>query len=123
MIRTGNWTSEFYPYPYNFLFQGTPAPQQAPLLPIVPPGLGDCGCGCNGKPGGCGGGEKSGLGFFETPFDLDSWGIAEYAAAAAALYFVGSIIGDTNRGIERTRRYGRVVKTGFKAGYRAGRGL
>jgi hypothetical protein len=117
-VYTGRWDWQFYPPPYTGLFQGVATPQPAPRVPVVQ-GLGDCGCGCNGH-GDC---KPSGLGFFDSGIDYETWGVLEWGAIAAGLYFVGSIIGDTNRGIQRTRRYSRVVKSGFRAGYRAGREL
>lgn len=41
--------------------------------PQATKGLGDCGCGCNGTPGGCGGG-TFGLGSVST---LDNWAVGE----------------------------------------------
>ncbi len=129
LVQTGRWDWEYYPYPYNSQFQGKASAQPAPRLPIAA-GLGDCGCGCKGH-GDCG--DKSGgLGFFDSGFDFGSWGWMEWGAIAAGVYFVASVIGDTKRGVARTkrvattgktraRRIGRAAKTGFLTGYQAAR--
>lgn len=102
-VYTGRWDWEFYPPPYNALFQGVATPQPAPLIPVK--GLGDCGCGCRGhgdcKP------QLSGLGFFESWTDFSTWGIAEYAAIAAGAYLLLSAFGDTRRGYKRVATYRR----------------
>jgi hypothetical protein len=53
--NVGDWTWEFYPGPYSFLAPSDSAPQPAPIL-YAKRGMSGCGCGCNGAPGGCGGG-------------------------------------------------------------------
>lgn len=123
-VKTGDWTWRRYPYPYNFLFQGKAAPQPAPrLLPAAAAkGIGDCGCGCKGA-GTCGGGDghSHGVGLFES-MDFNTWGLPEYAAIGFGLYIVSSIIGDTNRGVQRVRRYKAAAKRGWQAGVKVGRG-
>jgi hypothetical protein len=67
------------------------------------PGLHGCagGCGCEGN---CG---MTGMGLFENPTDLSTWGIAEWAIVFGGIYLGLSLIGDTKRGIERTRSAGK----------------
>jgi hypothetical protein len=62
------------------------------MLPPPPPGLEDAlaiqmpECGC----GGC----NRGLGLFDTPFDLSTWGFGEWAIAIVAGYTIISFISD-----------------------------
>lgn len=75
----------------------------APMV-LTPKGLGDCGCGCNGAPGGCGGHSHAGLGLFESGLDYQQWGIGEWAAVAAGGYLLISLVGDAftaKRGVEK----------------------
>jgi hypothetical protein len=120
LVHTGNWQWENYPPPYSFLFQGKAAPMPAPILPVAG-GLGDCGCGCNGQ-GSCKP-QNSGLGFFDSGIDYETWGLVEWGAIAAGAYLVMSLIGDTRRGVQRVRRVHKVAKAGFRAGLKAGRAL
>jgi hypothetical protein len=88
--RTGNWTWEFYPPPYDFL-----APRNsAPVPPFVYPGRGVGGCGCGGS---CGGACHGGLGLFESGLDLSQWGLGEWAAVGLGVYLLSSVFGDVKR--------------------------
>lgn len=109
----GNWGIEYYPPPYQFMFQGVPAPQRAPILPRSPgmrlsspglssPGLSGCGCGCSGGCGGSSTHNHNGMGLFES-FDIASWSWMEWAAIAGALYVGMSLFGDTRRVVKRVR--------------------
>ena len=70
------------------------------------PGLHGCagGCGCEGN---CG---MTGLGLFDSGMDFTTWGAPEWVIVAIGGYAVLSLIGDTKRGYERTRRIGKAVR-------------
>lgn len=95
--RTGNWTWEFYPPPYDFLAPGN----SRPVLPFVYPGRG-VGCGCGGS---CGGACHGGLGLFDSGLDLSQWGLGEWAAVGIGVYLVTSLMGDAGRAGRKVRRY------------------
>jgi hypothetical protein len=107
---TKNWSYLFYPPPYNFL---APSPNSRSEDVLQPRGNGmGCGggCGCAGL--GCGGlGQDAttissglfGTGLF-TSADFSQWTWVEWAAAAAAVYFVGSAISDLGKGSTAVRR-------------------
>lgn len=92
--HTGDWTWEFYPPPYAFLAPCDSSPMPAPVFYTPPKGLGRCGCGCSGT---CECAAASGLGLFDSGFDLTQWGIAEWATVGIGLYLATSLFGDVKR--------------------------
>ena len=112
--KTGNWQWEYYPPPYDFLRPADSAPMPPWVLggaSVVPksPGLG-CGgdCGCGGTCGG-GGHDHAGLGLFDS-MDWTTWGAGEWTAMAIGAYVLLSIIGDTRRGVARTKSAGQAFR-------------
>lgn len=103
--KTGDWTWEFYPPPYNFLAPADSVAIPAPVLYTRPRRSGLGGCACAGACGGSGAcGDHSGLGLFESGFDVSQWGVGEWVAAAAISYLAVSIVGDLGRGAQRVQR-------------------
>lgn len=110
--RSGDWSWEFFPPPYDFLAPPDSAPQPAPIMrgnrivlptPIVlaPKGVGDCGCGCNGA------GDCHGLGLFDAGFDYTRWGAPEWTFIGVGAYLTLSLVGDLFTA-------GRTVKRGYR---------
>ena len=66
--------------------------------------------GCAGVAGGCGCGGNCGMGLFDSGMDFTTWGAPEWAIVAIGLYSVLSLLGDTKRGYERTKRIGKAVR-------------
>jgi hypothetical protein len=66
--------------------------------------------GCAGVAGGCGCGGSCGMGLFDSGMDFTTWGAPEWAIVAIGLYSVLSLLGDTKRGYERTKRIGKAVR-------------
>jgi hypothetical protein len=86
--NVGNWSWEFYPPPYDFLAPRDSTPQPAPVL--FPRGIGGCGCGCNGAPGGCGG---HGVGDITADLTAAMSGNFGPIIADAQTFLSGSMIG------------------------------
>ena len=121
--RSGDWSWQFYPPPYDFLQPGDSVPMPPPVLgpgleyrhgqrsaPAVPPK----GCGCGGTCGGCGSGHTHGLGqgllgtgLFENPTDLSTWGFGEWSVVIVAGYLAVSVFGDTKKATKKVRTYQR----------------
>jgi hypothetical protein len=113
--KTPNWAFEFYPPPYDFLRPADSGPMPPWVLggaSVVPrsPGLG-CGgsCGCGGT---CGKHDHAGLGLFDS-MDWTTWGLGEWTAIGIGTYVLMSIIGDTKRGVTRTRRVAKAVRAAY----------
>ena len=70
-------------------------------------GLGGCrGMGCGGMKGcGC-----AGLGLFDAGMDFTTWGWPEWGIVGVGVYAAMSLLGDTKRGVDRTRRVGKAVR-------------
>jgi hypothetical protein len=66
--------------------------------------------GCAGVAGGCGCGGSCGMGLFDSGMDFTTWGAPEWAIVAVGVYAGLSLLGDTKRGYERTRRIGKAVR-------------
>ena len=96
--KTGDWTWEYYPPPYDFLAPADSVAMPAPVLQ----GMG--GCGCGGSCGGCGGRHehKHGMGLFDS-MDWTTWGAGEWTAIAVGAYVLMSLVGDTKRTAVRSR--------------------
>jgi len=98
--QVGDWSSEFFPPPYDFLAD-QPAAIPAPIL-YTPAGLGNAAaCRCGGTCGHC-----RGLGLFDS-MDFTTWGWSEWGMVAGGLYLLGSVLGDvgrTKRKISKTVR-------------------
>lgn len=60
------------------------------------------GCAC--------GGQCSGLGLFDAGMDFTTWSWPEWGIVGVAVYALLSFVGDTKRGVERTRRVSRAVR-------------
>jgi hypothetical protein len=106
--RVDNYSSEFYTPPYAFLAAPGSRPQPAPRLLPNGGGLGACCSACAGH---------KGVGLFDDPFNLDSWGAAEYAVAALGAYALVSMFFTTRsaansvvEGGRRVRRASRVLR-------------
>lgn len=114
--RVNNYSIEFFTPPYNFLAAAGSTPQRAPrLLPGGGlAGMGACCSACEKSGGSCGG---KGVGLFDDPLNLDSWGAAEYAVAAVGAYALWSVFFTTRaaarsvaEGGRRVRRASRVLR-------------
>ena len=102
--KTGDWSWEFYPPPYNFLAPRDSASMPAPVLytPLASgPGLG---CACGGSCGHCSSASGGGLGLFDAGFDVSQWGTGEWVAAGAIGYLALKIVGDVMRTGQKVRR-------------------
>lgn len=114
--NTGNWAWEFYPPPYNFLAPADSVAMPPPVLggaAVVPrsPGLG-CGgssCSCGGTCSGAAGHDHAGLGLFDS-MDWTTWGVGEWTAIGIGAYVLLSVIGDTRRGVARTKSAGQAFR-------------
>jgi|SRR5579863_891971 len=121
--RTGDWTWEYYPPPYDFLAPADSVSMPAPILtapgvpwrrssPQKPIGAGAAGCGCGGTCGGCGDhshGLGDGLfntGLFVNP-DLSTWGVGEWLTIGLGGYLLISLLHDTKQVARRTRKAGK----------------
>lgn len=98
--NVGRWDWEFYPPPYDWLAPKNSAPQPAPIL-----GGRGMGCACSGSCGG--GGCNKGMGLFDTPFDVSTWGMQEWAIAGIGAYLLISLLGDLKGAKKRVVRYQR----------------
>jgi hypothetical protein len=125
--RTGDWSWEYYPPPYDFLAPADSVSMPAPILtapgvawrpssPQMPIGTTAAGCGCGGTCGGCGGGHSHGglgdgglfnTGLFANPTDLSTWGVGEWATIGIAGYVLISLLHDTKQVARRTRKAGK----------------
>jgi hypothetical protein len=50
------------------------------------------------------------MGLFDSGMDFTTWGAPEWAIVAVGVYAGLSLLGDTKRGYERTRRIGKAVR-------------
>lgn len=106
--RADNYSNLFFTPPYSFLADRGARSQPVPrLLPGGGlSGVGACCAACaDHKP--CSG---KGVGLFEDPFNLDSWGVAEYAVAGVAAYALVSMLFTTQRAARSVAEGGRRVK-------------
>ena len=78
----------------NWPICGIPGMQAAQTLKYRIQGLGDCGCGCGGS---C----QTGLGYFDTGWDISGWGWMEWGTVLALAYVVMSTFSTTKRGYKR----------------------
>ena len=80
----------------------TPAPVVAPLDYQSPNscnyGLNGCGC------------SSCGMGIFDSGMDFTTWSWPEWSVVGIGVYALLSLVGDTKRGVQRTRRVGRAVR-------------
>jgi hypothetical protein len=51
-----------------------------------------------------------GLGLFDSGLDVSTWGVGEWAVVAFGVYAGMSLLGDTKRGVARTRRVASAVR-------------
>ena len=80
---------------------------QPPALPN--PGLSGyrgVGCGC-----GCGGSCKTGLGYFDTGWDISGWSYMEWGTVLAIAYMLISTVTTTQRGYKKVRKRIRRMRT------------
>jgi hypothetical protein len=132
--KTGDWSWEYYPPPYDFLAPKNSAPMPAPILYTKKTGMGGCGCGCSGNCGGAG--HTHGVGdttddtaaaaviptgttvnlgtLFSSGLDFTSWGIGEWAVAGLGAYLVISLfndVGSAGKKVKKTLRRRSTRKT------------
>jgi hypothetical protein len=55
------------------------------------------------------------MGLFDNPTDLSTWGAPEWAIVIGGIYLGLSLIGDTKRGLNRTRDAGKAFASGGSA--------
>jgi hypothetical protein len=94
--RSGDWTWEFYPPPYDFLAPRDSVAMSAPVVYSVPGHNRGIGCSCGGHCDSCRS-SGAGLGLFDSGLDLTQWGIGEWAAVAGGVYLLSKLLGDVKR--------------------------
>lgn len=120
--KTGDWSWEYYPPPYDFLAPKNSVPMPAPVLFTPrhyagPRGTGVSGCGCGGSCGGCGGGHSHGVGqdtttsntlnlgtLFSSGLDFTQWGVGEWVVAGLGSYLLISLFSDVSKGTKKVTR-------------------